>query len=60
MIEVKNLSKRYSSGGGSITAVNGVDLQVGEGEFAMVHGSSGCGKSTLLMMIGGMLRRRQE
>ncbi len=39
---------------GSYTAVQGVDLEVGEGEFVAVVGPTGCGKSTLLNIIAGL------
>jgi NitT/TauT family transport system ATP-binding protein len=38
------------------TAVDGVDLQVGAGEFVTVVGPSGCGKSTLLLAIDGLVK----
>jgi iron(III) transport system ATP-binding protein len=38
---------------GAVRAVDGVDLEVGEGEFFTLLGPSGCGKTTLLRMIAG-------
>jgi iron(III) transport system ATP-binding protein len=38
---------------GTVRAVDGVDLEVGEGEFFTLLGPSGCGKTTLLRMIAG-------
>ncbi len=37
-------------------AVDGIDIQVSEGEFVSVMGPSGCGKSTLLRLMGGLDR----
>jgi NitT/TauT family transport system ATP-binding protein len=37
-------------------AVDGVDLEVGEGEFITIVGPSGCGKSTLLMAVDGLVK----
>lgn len=51
MIEVHNLVKKYAD----CTAVNGVDLTIGEGEFVAVTGRSGSGKSTLLKCVSGLL-----
>jgi len=38
---------------GTVRAVDGVDLEVGDGEFFTLLGPSGCGKTTLLRMIAG-------
>jgi spermidine/putrescine ABC transporter ATP-binding subunit len=48
-IAIRNLSKRF----GSVRAVDGVDLEIGQGEFFALLGSSGCGKTTLLRLIAG-------
>ena len=45
-----NVSKRF----GSVLAVDGVDLDIGHGEFVVFVGPSGCGKSTMLRMIAGL------
>jgi glutamine transport system ATP-binding protein len=50
MIEVRTLHKRF----GTVHAVNGVDLDVAEGEVVIVVGPSGCGKSTLLRCLNGL------
>src|ERR1700704_4586715 len=44
---------------GSIAALKGVDLDVGEGEIVALIGSNGAGKSTLMMTICGNPRARE-
>ena len=53
IIETKNLHKTYE-GVVPVHAVNGVDLQISEGEFTAIVGPSGSGKTTLLNIIGGL------
>ncbi len=48
-LELQALTKRF----GEVTAVDGVDLTVGNGEFLCLLGPSGCGKTTALRMIAG-------
>ena len=48
MIEAKKLSKTY----GSLTVLNGVDLQVKAKEIVAITGPSGAGKTTLLNILG--------
>jgi NitT/TauT family transport system ATP-binding protein len=43
-------------GGGAYTAVQDVDLSIGQGEFVSVVGPTGCGKSTLLNVAAGLLK----
>jgi NitT/TauT family transport system ATP-binding protein len=49
--EMRGASKTYPNG---VRALDPIDLQVREGDFATLLGPSGCGKSTLLRMMGGL------
>ncbi|SNS93488.1 ABC transporter ATP-binding protein [Rhodococcoides kyotonense] len=53
-VAVDNLSVRFSSKRGEVTALSDVDLTVREGEFVSIAGPSGCGKSTLLKVVAGL------
>lgn len=54
VIDVKDLYKIYPIGKNRVRALNGVSLQVYEGEFCAIVGASGSGKSTLLNMLAGL------
>ncbi|MDA3890600.1 MAG: ABC transporter ATP-binding protein [Salinivirgaceae bacterium] len=54
VIEIDNLKKTYSESEVEVHAVNGVTLDIEEGEFTAIVGPSGSGKTTLLNMIGGL------
>lgn len=54
VIETNNLQKRYQVGENSVHAVDGVDLNIWEGEFVCISGRSGSGKSTLLSLLAGL------
>ncbi len=55
MIKLANVSKQFD-GKRRVTALSGVDLDVGRGELVSIVGPSGSGKSTLLNLIGGLDR----
>ena len=54
ILSLQNVSKEYASDGQSVRALEGVTLDVDEGEFVALVGRSGCGKSTLLHLAGAM------
>jgi putative ABC transport system ATP-binding protein len=52
IIEALSLVKTYRLGGATVRALDGLDLQVEEGEMLAITGPSGSGKSTLMHVIG--------
>lgn len=52
MIKTNSLKKVYTTDEVETTALNGIDLEIAEGDFCAVMGPSGCGKSTLLNILG--------
>ena len=56
MISLKNVSKIYKTGEIKYRALDGVNLEIKDGEFVVILGPSGAGKSTLLNLLGGMDR----
>jgi NitT/TauT family transport system ATP-binding protein len=55
ILAVDNITKRFETPEGAVTAVDGISLSVAPGEFVGIIGPSGCGKSTLFNIIGGLL-----
>jgi NitT/TauT family transport system ATP-binding protein len=51
VVEIKGVTMRF----GELTALDAIDLDIGEREFISLIGPSGCGKSTLLRVIGDLL-----
>jgi multiple sugar transport system ATP-binding protein len=51
-IRLERITKRFP--GADAPAVDGVDLDIADGEFVILVGPSGCGKSTILRMIAGL------
>ena len=56
VIELKGLKRLYTVGGEDVRALDGVDLEIGRGEYVSLVGPSGSGKTTLFNMIGGLDR----
>ncbi len=54
MLQLKNITKEYITGGTSLKALKGIDIAFRDSEFVAILGPSGCGKTTLLNIIGGL------
>ena len=51
-IRLRGIRKLYRIGGETLAALDGIDLDIGRGEFAALMGPSGSGKSTLMNILG--------
>lgn len=51
MIELREIQKHFTLGGGKLEVIRGIDLSIKAGEFVTIMGKSGSGKSTLLNII---------
>lgn len=53
ILKAEKLVRSYKTAGGeNVQVIRGIDLAVGQGEFAVIMGKSGCGKTTLLKILG--------
>jgi len=53
-LAARGVRKTFEAENAPVRALRGVDLSVGQGEFAALMGPSGCGKSTLLNLVAGL------
>ncbi|MEU6286319.1 ABC transporter ATP-binding protein [Streptomyces sp. NPDC005047] len=56
MYELTGVTKRYTRGKAAVTALDGVDLTIADGDRLVIQGPTGGGKSTLLQMLGALDR----
>ena len=56
MYKLSDVKKDYSKGRGTVHALQGVDLEIADGEWMAIQGPTGHGKSTLLQILGGLDR----
>lgn len=54
LLHVESVKKTYKIGKTKVNALQGVTLDIHEGEFVAITGASGSGKSTLLQLLGGL------
>jgi macrolide transport system ATP-binding/permease protein len=52
LIEIRDLTRTFDSGGLAVTVLHGVSLTLHEGEFVAIMGASGSGKTTLMNILG--------
>jgi putative ABC transport system ATP-binding protein len=56
MYQLTGVTKTYQKGRTTVAALQGVDLDIGDGEWLAIQGPTGHGKTTLLQMLGGLDR----
>jgi len=53
-LQAKNIIKHFDHNGNSVLALDGINLNVDEGDFVCIVGPSGCGKTTFLNIVAGL------
>src|SRR5690606_1995765 len=54
VLRARGVTRSFREGGGELTVLTGVDLQIARGERLAIVGASGSGKTTLLQVLGGL------
>jgi putative ABC transport system ATP-binding protein len=54
LYKLDNVNRTFHVGSQEVRAVDGIDLEIGRGEFVAIQGPSGSGKSTLLQLLGAL------
>ena len=54
LVAIRGVSQRFGADGAGVPALDSIDLEIPDGQFAAVVGPSGCGKSTLLSLVAGL------
>jgi len=55
LISIRNVSHHFQTDTGPLHVLDGLDLDIGSGQFTAVVGPSGCGKSTLTRLVAGLM-----
>ncbi|MCK4795494.1 MAG: ATP-binding cassette domain-containing protein, partial [Desulfobacteraceae bacterium] len=55
-LEIHDIHKTFGEGSSSVTALENLNLMIGDEELCCIIGPSGCGKTTLLRIIGGFYK----
>jgi NitT/TauT family transport system ATP-binding protein len=56
LVVIRGVSHRFGADGAGVSALEAIDLEIPDRQFAAVVGPSGCGKSTLLSLVAGLRR----
>ena len=55
LIDCRRICKVFEGRTGSVTALDGMEFEIGEGELLTIAGPSGCGKSTRIRLIACLI-----